>query len=504
MKSKGRDTPKARKEEEQLKDHQYRLMIENQGEGIGLTDPDECFVFANPAAERIFGVAPGGLKGKNLKDFLSQEELARVTEETRKRSREEQSTYELEITTADNKVRIILVTATPQMNVEGEFTGTFGVFRDITDRKQMEVLLQQSEERYRTLTENIGEGVIIVNEDETFVYANPSAERIYGVSKGELTGVSVKDFLDDENLVLIKNQTQKRREQESSSYEHEIVLKDGTKKDILGTATPYFEGEKFIGTFGVFRDITERKKTESELRNLSEALTESNATKDKFFSIIAHDLKSPFNSILGLTDALIQDFKNLDEKRIDGLLNTIKNSSERAFELLENLLTWANSQTGRIEYTPEMINLRQTINETISLLEDQATSKYIHLSSPALEDCIAFCDKQMIQTVLRNLVSNAIKFTPPNGDVVIAITSTDHFYEISVKDTGIGIAKEDIPKLFRIESKYSTRGTADEKGTGLGLILCKEFVEKHGGKIWVESEEGKGSAFYFTLPLMKN
>jgi len=250
---------------------------------------------------------------------------------------------------------------------------------------------------------------------------------------------------------------------------------------------------------GILRDVTERRAAEILLKKNAEELRDLNATKDKFFSIIAHDLKSPFNSILGFSDLLINNFSDYDKDEIEKYLRTIESSSKQAFELLENLLVWARSQTGSIHYQPETIELKSIIHENINLLTNQAERKNIQIFSTITDEAFVNGDRNMINTILRNLLANAIKFTPQFGKIFVSLIPNDESYEISIKDNGIGIAEENIPKLFRIDSKFSTLGTEKEKGTGLGLILCKEFVEKHGGKIWARSELGKGSTFIFSL-----
>jgi signal transduction histidine kinase len=171
--------------------------------------------------------------------------------------------------------------------------------------------------------------------------------------------------------------------------------------------------------------------------------------------------------------------------------------------LLENLLEWANSQRGKISFNPIPLNLNEIFKEEFKMLDEMAGRKYIKLNSRFTDDLTIVADKNMIKTILRNLISNAIKFTNKNGKVEVTATSDNKQVMISVSDSGIGMTKETMAKLFRIDSNLSTHGTENEKGTGLGLILCKEFVEKHGGKIWVESESGKGSIFRFTLPMNK-
>jgi signal transduction histidine kinase len=237
-----------------------------------------------------------------------------------------------------------------------------------------------------------------------------------------------------------------------------------------------------------------------EVANQRDKLKELNVTKDKFFSIIAHDLKNPFNIILGFSDLLLKNIQKYDIQKTMNLLSTIKTTSKQGFELLENLLIWAGSQTGRIAFRPELIDLKACILQNISNIKSQALEKSIKITVSDFEPCMMFGDKNMINTILRNLMSNAIKFTYICGQIHVNLINHGDHYEISLKDSGIGISKENINKLFQLDSKFRANGTSDEKGTGLGLILCKEFVEKHGGKIWVESEINKGSEFKFTLP----
>ncbi|WP_372751743.1 tetratricopeptide repeat protein [Labilibaculum sp.] len=243
-----------------------------------------------------------------------------------------------------------------------------------------------------------------------------------------------------------------------------------------------------------------------EIQNFAFELEKANKTKDKFFSIIAHDLKNPFNALLGFSDYLLKNHTTMDEEERGYYLKIINESSMKTFRLLDNLLTWARSQTGKIEFTPELFNISALISETISLLEESAWDKEIKLMLNAEKDLSITADKNMIDTVIRNLVSNAIKFTSKGGVIIVELqTVTDEnnqkFAEISVKDNGIGVPHEIQSKLFTITENITTKGTEEETGTGLGLILCKEFVERHNGKIWVESDIDKGSTFVFRIPL---
>ena len=230
-------------------------------------------------------------------------------------------------------------------------------------------------------------------------------------------------------------------------------------------------------------------------------LNELNASKDKFFSIIAHDLKNPFNTIIGFSDMMKESVRLNDSATFYEYTVMINTSAVQTLRLLENLLEWANAQRGNLSFTPVPINLSELITDEFLLIEEMAMGKNIELKSSVADTLTIVADKNMIRTILRNLITNAVKFTHKDGQVKVDAVAYKNHLEISVADTGIGMSQETMAKLFRIDANLSTRGTDNEKGTGLGLFLCKEFVEKHNGKIWVESEEGKGSTFKFLLPL---
>jgi len=244
-------------------------------------------------------------------------------------------------------------------------------------------------------------------------------------------------------------------------------------------------------------ELTRQKIQIEEQRKELETL---NATKDKFFSIIAHDLKNPFASLIGASDFLVNSSQELSQEQMTNFLTIINSSAKQGYRLLENLLEWSRMQTGIIAWQPEQVDLWDLVNEVVHLLRGSAENKQIYLVARVDEDLSAFADPNMINTVVRNLVSNAIKFTPCGGEVVVESRQTKDFVEITVRDSGIGIKPEDIEKLFRIDEQVVQNGTENETGTGLGLILCKEFIDKHKGQLFVKSEANKGSSFIFTLP----
>jgi two-component system sensor histidine kinase/response regulator len=248
------------------------------------------------------------------------------------------------------------------------------------------------------------------------------------------------------------------------------------------------------------KELMTRVNTHLELKAAKEKLRQAVATKDKFFSIIAHDLANIFNTSLGSSSLLTGVQEQLDDEERKEFLLLIHHSLEKGYNLLKNLLEWSRSQTGRIQVTLATLQLKNMVDQNISLLKNNAKAKNITLFS-SVDNLSVVADEKMLDTVIRNLLSNAIKFTPKGGKVDISATKVqENVVEISISDTGVGIEPENLDNLFRIDVSVSTRGTAKEEGTGLGLILCKEFVEKNGGTIGVESEPKKGSRFYVRLP----
>jgi len=237
----------------------------------------------------------------------------------------------------------------------------------------------------------------------------------------------------------------------------------------------------------------------SQIEENENQLTELIATKDKFFSIIAHDMKNPFNSILGLSEILINEDENNKE-----ISKHLYNTSNQTYKLLENLLDWSRSQTGAMLFNPKQENIKNLISETIKIFEVTAINKQISIQLQIDNQIYANVDKDMFNTIMRNLLSNAIKFSYRNGIIIISVILKNNNMIISFSDKGIGIQSTVIDDIFKITDKTFQLGTEKEKGTGLGLLLCKEFVEKHNGKIWVESELGKGSNFIFSIPSISN
>ena len=247
--------------------------------------------------------------------------------------------------------------------------------------------------------------------------------------------------------------------------------------------------------------VAELRKRMEEIKLKNEELLKLNSEKDKFFSIIAHDLRSPFHSFLGLTEIMAEELPSLTMEEILEIATSMRSSAINLFHLLENLLHWAKMQQGLIPFNPEVIQLLPIVYESIALETEHARKKEIEIVYEIPDDIEVFADSNMLQAVIRNLFSNAVKFTPKGGKISLSTKITeDKSIEISIENSGIGMSSVIVDNLFRFDVKTNKKGTDSEPRTGLGLLLCKEFVEKQGGKIWVESEEGKGSVFHFIIP----
>ena len=295
---------------------------------------------------------------------------------------------------------------------------------------------------------------------------------IYIIYRGYKSKQNANKLLEEKNIAI----EQKNREIEA--FNEELMVTNGELN---------FQKEEILAQ-------------KEEIFTQKEKLQIANATKDKFFGIIAHDLRNPFNLLLGLSEILVDQIKSANSDRCIEISEKINQTSSVAFDLLENLLTWSRSQTGQISFHPGNLNIKDVIDTNILLLKNSAENKGILLSSSLTVNLLVYADKNMLLTVLRNLLTNAIKFSRKGDEISVDVEEDSNCVAIHISDTGIGIDEQVIEKLFKVNEHFKTDGTANERGTGLGLILCKEFIDWHQGQIWVESKKGVGSRFSFTLP----
>ena len=369
------------------------------------------------------------------------------------------------------------------------------VSRDISERKRAQQALRESEQKYTTLFDSL------IDEVHVWKLIRDKREQITGWSLLDANAPALKAWGKTKEAIIGKTAN------EIFGYDAHADFLPIVEK-IFKTGKPhrweqYFEaadqylsmdsipfGDYFISTG---KDISDLKKTEK-------ALQASNATKDKFFSIIAHDLRTPFTGLLGLTELIKESPESLDFEKLVRIAEKMNTTAKDTLTLLDNLLNWARSQTEQIKLEPERQLLQPIVEDLFNLFQATAQKKNVLLRYSESEAITVLADSNMIKTVLRNLISNAIKFTRTSGSIDVRASQDEAFTEIEVSDTGVGMDEAALKNLFRLETNQSTRGTANEKGTGLGLILCKDFVEKHGGTIWVESQVGKGSTFKIRLP----
>jgi len=354
--------------------------------------------------------------------------------------------------------------------------------------------------------------VVIMDANGNFEWVNQGFIDLYGCTMEEFTekhGENLRENSSNPSISAIINQVYISRE--PYSYNTRNVDKNGNEVWFQSNITPILDEDGYVDRLVLIdSNITDLKKAESQIKNQKaeieahrDELRIINATKDKLFSIIAHDLKNPFNSIIGFSELLQNNYEELDEPSIREYISLIYNSSVTAYQLLQNLLDWSRSQLDRIQLKPEIISVTPLIRMTIELFSSGALSKQIELIDKSDEKAVICADNNMINTVIQNLTNNAIKFTRKGGKVIFETNSGDSFTKIIITDTGIGMPPEKIRSLFDLEEIQSTSGTQGETGTGLGLVVCKEFIEKNNGTISVWSEPGRGTAVTLTLPNSK-
>lgn len=377
-----------------------------------------------------------------------------------------------------------------------------GLEKEIIERKRIELALTESRQKFQDLVELLPETIYEADFSGKLVFLNDTGLRLFGYQHDELNADTLIDQLvtpesrDDIRLhmeVIFKYKKSDRAIMTG-------ITKGGTTFPFSIHSVPIISDNRCVGTRGVIIDLTEQKRFEDQMQKNAEDLQALNNSKDKFFSIIAHDLRSPFTTFLGFTEVLDEEIETLPKDELKTIVTYLRKSALNLYQLLENLLEWSLLHREITRFEPETVQLLPLVKNCIITISDNARLKDINLQIEIDESLEVVADVHMLQTIIRNLLSNAVKFTPGGGSVHIsAITGEEHFVTLAVKDTGIGIKKEFQQKIFLFEVNNKTKGTDGELSTGLGLILCKEFVEKHGGKIWVESEEGVGSTFCFTV-----
>jgi PAS domain S-box-containing protein len=475
---------------------QYIELAENINEGIYHTE-NGFIMSVNTPATKMFGYERDEMIGKKVWEFVLPENRNHLREIFLQKIAEQDGTpVEIQCVRKDASI----FWAEISMRIVKSQSLVFGVISDITNRKQAETELRRSKERLSMALK--GTKAVLWDWDI------PSGRVLFDETWPELLGYKIGDIepamnswenlIHEDDIYEAKSALINHLKGRSEFFKHVYRMKtsNGNWKHIMssGMVTERSTNGRALRVVGTHQDVTRQKLTEEKLREL-------NVTKDKLFSIIAHDLKSPYNAQLGFLELLLEDGNNYTPDQRKKFLNTVYNSTKQSFALLDNLLVWSRNQTGKIPFNPEVQLVAQLFEEAIDLQKYAAEAKKISIDIELSDDNLEVsADGEMVNTILRNLLSNAIKFTHNHGKIILGsrIANNSQLL-IYVKDNGIGINDDDQKMLFDPLSFHTTVGTNREKGTGIGLLLCKEFVERNGGKIWVESKINKGSAFYFTL-----
>lgn len=448
--------------------------------------------------------------GTDPLDYVSDNEINKVAKIIQKLERGSERSARFEFKAKRQNQTMFYVENSIASYQINDTTFLVSVLRDVSEKRKAQIALEESEERYRSITENI-DGFMWTSE----LINNKLQTVFYTESVKKIIGFKSKEFLNDKKLWLKiihpndrKNVISKLKQLYSDpakkfdELEYRVVNKNGNLLWIRNKIN-IIRNEKgeIQKVFGLVNDITIEKRAEEGLKKSAEELKTLNDTKDRFISIISHDLRTPFSSILGFTDILLNERNLSEEKRIQ-FISFIQDSSKNMLSLVNSLLDWTRLQTGRIKFEPQRINARFVVTSAIEMLSGNALKKNISLHSKINSNIFINADENLLLQVFNNLISNAIKFTKPGGSITIDafLAAEKRSVQFSVKDTGVGIETQNINKLFRVDTKFTLEGTLGEKGSGLGLSLCREIIEKHGGTIWVESEIGVGTEFIFTIP----
>lgn len=515
------------------------ILLNNIPDSIYFKDKQSRFLKVSDSMSNKLGISVEEMIGKSDFDFFGKDHANQAFND-------EQNIIKTEVPIIDKEEkedwpdgRITWVSSTkmPLYDGKNNLIGTFGISRNITERKESELthnaLLKISETVFtapnmQSMFETIHEVL------ETLMPVKNIFIALYDEKKDILNFPYMVDEFDPpfESRKTRKGLTEyilRTGKAELINEEKDYALREAGEVEMIGTPAKIWLGVPLIirgKTIGVIviQDyenpkayqepqlkiisfiaeqialVIERKRASVEIANYTEELKQLNATKDKFFSIIAHDLKNPFITILGFSELLLSDYSDLTDDEKIFYIGEMKKSSESSHALLQNLLQWSRSQTGFIEFHPQPLNLLSIIIENLELLYSTAEKKEIHLNTNVEPDMEIMADVDMSNTIIRNLISNAIKFTPRGGSINVSAEQHNDFVNVSIQDNGKGMTEDVVQTLFRIDVSHTTLGTEKETGSGLGLMLCREFVKKNGGDIWVESKVSSGSKFTFSVP----
>ncbi len=500
----------ARKESE--RDIQLiRTVFEASIDGISVIK-NRKIILANDAFANMFDRKNiGEVIGSDPLDFCDPSEISIVAKAIQKSEKDQSQSQRFEYKGLTKRDKIIYIENSLSSFAVGEDVFIVSIIRDVTEKKLAREKLEQSEKQYRHIVSNINDFLWraerIDGKLRQVFYTN-AVEKILGYSGEEFVSNrylwrKIIHPADREKVLAELKSIYGNKEIANAEIEYRAVNKFGNILWLKNKLSIIRDSKgKILEIVGLVSDVTLSRKAEEELKRSAEELRALNETKDRFLSIISHDLRTPFSSILGYTDLLLNNREMPEEKRVE-YVSFIQESAKNMLSLVNSLLDWTRLQTGRIKFEPKRINAKVLINNSIGMLNGTAMQKSINLVSNVDMEAYVHADENLLLQVFNNLISNAIKFTKPGGSIEVSARPVDdkNVIEFCVADSGTGIKPEDMDKLFKVDSKFTLEGTAGEKGSGLGLSLVHDIVKKHNGEIWVKSKYGKGSRFYFTIPV---
>jgi PAS domain S-box-containing protein len=493
----------------------FRKLVWDMQVGVLLQGPQAEILMCNPAALELLGLSEDQLIGKTSFDpnwnVVHEDGLPfpGPTHPVPIAISEQRSVTGVVMgvfrPSANDRVWL-LVDAIPQFNDDGTIQQVVCTFINITERKQAQEILQKSEERYALTLDAVNDGFWDWNVQSGNAFFSPNYYSMLEYDDKDFVAcyASWRLLVHPDDLSMVEDELQQSIENgKGFTIDLRMKLKSGNWKWVStrGKVVEWSADKKALRVVGTLTDLSERKLNELTILQQTSQLKNLNSDKDRFISILAHDLKSPFNTLLGYSALLAKNIRRYDLDKIENQAKCIHQSAVHIYNLLEDILLWAIVQSGKMPYEPQMLDFSELCEDIFEILNENAISKNIKINHFSAENVKIYGDIRMLRTVLRNLLSNAIKFTNSGGQIDIYAEKEKSGVLIMVSDNGIGIEPNVLSKLFDISQIYTSTGTAKETGTGFGLLLCKEFIEKHGGKIWVESKVGKGTEFKFILPL---
>ncbi|MGK9477965.1 PAS domain S-box protein [Melioribacter sp. OK-6-Me] len=469
-----------------------------------ITNPDFIITDCPVTIKEILGLERRKLINKSLFDLIADGQKNSLKSKITRLNKSTKTTeFKCELLTTQKR-KISVLCSVVLLSKSKKNTKYLFAFRDETPHINKLEQYEREHNFFKVLMNNVPDTIYFKDRQSRFTMINEAQAKLLGINNpADAIGKTDFDFFTKEHAeAAYADEQEIIKTGKPLIYKVEKVRRGSDKKFIWVSATkvPVFDKSGNVkGIVGISRDITHFKEAEDQLKSLTEELKELNETKDRLFSIIAHDLRNPFISLLGISNIILEEYNDLSEDEKLEYLTEIETSAKSAYDLLENLLYWSRTQTNNISYSPQKFNLSDVISRNIRLLSFAASSKKINLINNAENNLWAYGDPDLVDIIVRNFISNAVKFTPEGGKVEVVTKILNDEIKVIVEDSGIGMSKEKIEGLLKYNKVESSLGTNKEKGTGLGLLLCKDFIEMNNGKMEIDSYPGQGTRISFTI-----